>query len=211
MKFHVRRIAFAALVALAGCSHHAEYTLGVPHASDFEEPVPVRMSDVQIGVTGDTGLGPDDEPMVAVLIDAEHRDRIREDCEFVLRRERFGTGPLFVDVIPGRGEPVDVGYHFTAQRADVAGAARDWWEDLMERTQGTDLQAELETLRTRMDELAASSQERWDEARPELEAETERLLQELRDESGEAADDLRQWWDDAVERAEEAAGKSKAN
>ena len=211
MKSDFRMLIVLTLTLLVGCAGSGDFTLGVPNASEFDEPVPVRMSDVQIGVTGDTGLGPDDLPMVELRIESEHRDRIREDCDFVLRRGRLGTGALFVDVIPGSGAPVESGHHFVARRADVTGAARDWWNDLMESTQDGAVREKLRTLREQMDALAESGQERWEEARPELEAETDRLLEELRSESDEAAEDLREWWDEAVERVEKTTDREKVH
>ena len=199
------------LIFVVGCAGDFEVRLGVPSASEFADPVPVRVADVPIGTTGATELGPDDRPEVTLRIRPEYRDRIREDTEFVLRRERFGTGPLYVEVIPGEGERVASGHHFTARGADLTSQARELWRDLVAEVDDARLRERMQSLRDRIDDAVEAGQEEWAARRPELEAESKALLERLQQDGSQAADDLRRWFDETVEQAEEAvAGRGRA-
>ena len=201
-------LALGALALTAG-SAPVDYPLGVPSASEFAEPVPIRVDDVQVGLTGGTSLGPEDRPMVVLHVDPEHRERVCTDTEFVLRRERLGTGELFVEMIPGQGRPVLPGHFFVARRADLVGQARDWWDEMIDLTEDGAVQDRLVALRERVDAAIAAGRDRWAEERPRLEREVEELLAEVEQDSERAAEDLRRWFDDMVERAEQAAARDR--
>lgn len=184
------------VLLLGGCSRDLEVQIGVPAARDFESPVPVMIADVQIGLTGKTGLGPDDRPMVIARIDAQYKDRITRQTEFVIRRKNLGLGPRVLDVIPGNGAPAPTGHHFVARVDSPAADAQAWWNDLLERTRDPELDARLERLRDRFTDMVDASRENWEEARPELEAESRQILEKLGEESTDAAAELRRWLDE---------------
>lgn len=181
---------------LGGCSRDLEVQIGVPAARDFETPVALMIADVQIGISGETGLGPDDRPMVIAHIDAQYKDRITRQTEFVIRRKNFGLGPRIIDVIPGNGAPAPAGHHFVARTDTPAADAQAWWNALLERTRDPELEARLERLRDRFTDMVDASRENWEAARPELEAESRQILDRLGEESTEAASEFRRWLDE---------------
>lgn len=202
-----RRLAFALGLAilLAGCSNDHRIQIGVPSARDFEEPVPLLIADVQIGITGETGLGPDDRPMVEARIDHAYADRITRQTEFVIRRKNLGLGERYIEVVPGPGAPVPAGHHFVARSGTLGAEAQAWWADLMERTRDPELEARLVRLQARFDDMVAATRENWDRERPELEAEARQILTRLEEESTEAAADFRRWLDEQWPKTEPQA------
>ena len=190
------------VLVLSGCGGDFEVRLGVPSASDFADPVPVRVADVQIGTTAETGLGPDDRPVVTLRIDPAHRDRLREDTVFVLERERFGTGPLYVKAIPGEGEPVGRGHWYEARSTSLTDQARQLWRRILDDADGGRIRERMDELSAEIDSAAASGRERWQEVRPRLEARAEELVAQVREESVEASESLRRWFENALDEAE---------
>lgn len=188
-------VALGLALTSSGCAREQEIQIGVPAARDFESSAPLMIADVQIGATGKTGLGPDNQPMVVALIRAEYKDRITRNTEFVIRRKNLGLGARYIEVIPGDGAPVAAGHHFVARSGSLSAEAQAWWNTMLERTRDPELEARMVRLRDRFDDMVAASRENWERERPALEAEARQILDQLGTESADTAADFRRWLD----------------